>query len=32
MKALDNSIVKKVIAYYMIAKEKISKQSQTIQN
>ena len=32
MKALDNSIVKKIVAYYMIAKEKISKQSKAIQN
>jgi len=32
MKALDNSFVKKLVAYYMIIKEKIAKQSKTIQN
>ena len=32
MKALDNSIVKKIVAYYMIVKEKLAKQSQVIQN
>jgi hypothetical protein len=32
MKALDNSVTKKLVAYYMILKEKLSKQSQTIQN
>ena len=32
LKLLDNSLTKKIIAYYLIVKEKLSKQSKIIQN
>jgi len=32
MKALDNIVVKKIVAYYLLWKEKLKKQSKTIQN